>query len=87
MLRFFTNVVKLKIGSWSVTAEGKFISKYFSTNYFSSQLNELKCVQKETEFMKHRETDTKALVSEGTVFKINLIMLIVTICYPDCSNS
>lgn len=80
------SVMELKVGSWSITAEGKFISKYFSTNYFSSQLNELKCVQKETEFMKQRETDTKAVVSEGTGFKINLIMLMVTICYPDCSN-
>lgn len=50
--------------------KAKFFSKYFSTDYFSSQLNELKWVQNENQFMKQRETDTKAFVSEGPGFKI-----------------
>lgn len=50
------SIVELKIGSWSIPAEGKFISKDFSTNYFSSRLNELKRAQKETEFTTQRWT-------------------------------
>lgn len=78
------SIVELRIGSWSIPAEGKFISKGYSTNYFSSQLNELKCAQKETEFMTQRQTLKHLFLKEC---KINLIMLTVTVRNRDGSSS